>query len=119
MAHMTTTTAATRAVRLPLSTFAIGFGLAGLAEVWTKAAPVLGLPRAVPQAFWVITAVALCWLVVAHVVRGAHSGQPLARQLHDPAQGPLVALAPVTAMLLAADLFGFAPAAGRVLFLLA
>jgi hypothetical protein len=43
-------TARPRPERLPLNTFAIGFGLAGLAEVWTYARPALELPRGVPQA---------------------------------------------------------------------
>ena len=107
----------TRPKRFPLGTFAIGFGLAGLAEVWTMATTALGLPRAVPQAFWAVAAVAWVWLVVAHLVRGARSRQPLISQLHDPAQGSLAALAPATAMLLAGDLAGWSPVAGRALFL--
>ncbi|MEV6287719.1 hypothetical protein [Kribbella sp. NPDC051770] len=105
--------------RLPLNTFAIGFGLAGLAEVWTNAAPALGLPRAVPQAFWAIAAIAWCWLIVAHAVRGARSSTSLAQQLHHPAQGSLASLAPVTAMLLAGDLATYSLGAGRAFFLLA
>ncbi|GAA1528313.1 hypothetical protein [Kribbella lupini] len=108
-----------RPERLPLSTFAIGFGLAGLAEVWTNASPALGLPRVVPQAFWAVAAVAWCWLIVAHAVRGARSEVPLAQQLHHPAQGSLASLAPVTAMLLAGDLSTYSLGAGRVMFLLA
>ncbi|WP_440066891.1 hypothetical protein [Streptosporangium sp. OZ121] len=105
--------------RLPLTTLAIGFGLAGLAEAWSKAGPALALPRAVPQVFWAVAAIAWVWLLAAHLVRGARSGQRLSSQLRHPAQGPLAALAPVTAMLLAADLFTFSPGAGRALFLLA
>ena len=103
----------------PLSTFAIGFGLAGLAGVWTRAGSALSLPRAVPQAFWAVAAVAWLWLLVAHAVRGARSGQSLAARLRHPAQGPLASLAPVTAMLLAADLFTWSPTAGRLLYFLA
>jgi tellurite resistance protein len=108
-----------RLERLPLNTFAIGFGLAGLAEVWTNASPALGLPRVVPQVFWAIAAVAWCWLIVAHAVRGQRSGVPLAQQLHHPAQGSLASLAPVTAMLLAGDLSTYSLGAGRAMFLLA
>jgi len=103
----------------PLSTFAIGFGLAGLAGVWTRAGSALSLPRAVPQAFWAVAAVAWLWLLIAHAVRGARSGQSLAAQLRHPAQGPLASLAPVTAILLAADLFTWSPTAGRLLYFLA
>ncbi|MGW4488014.1 SLAC1 family transporter [Amycolatopsis sp. NPDC004368] len=105
--------------RFPLTTFAIAFGLVGLAGVWTRAAPALGLPRVVPQVFWVIAAVSWVWLLVAHTVRGRKSGQPLVAQLRHPAQGPLASLAPVVAMLLANDLFPFSHVAGRMLFFLA
>ena len=47
--------------RFPLNTLAIGFGLTGLAEVWTEATP--ALPRAVPQAFWAVAAIAWVWLI--------------------------------------------------------
>ena len=105
--------------RLPLSTLAIGFGLAGLAEAWTEASSALALPRVVPQAFWAIAAIAWMSLLTAHLVRGARSGERLTAQLRHPAQGPIAALAPVTAMLLAADLFTWSPGSGRALFLLA
>lgn len=105
--------------RLPLTTLAIGFGLAGLAEAWTEAAPALALPRLVPQAFWALAAIAWTSLLIAHLVRGARSGERLSSQLRHPAQGPIAALAPVTAMLLAADLFRWSPAGGRAFFLLA
>jgi len=103
-------------VRLPLGTLAIGFGLAGLAEVWTMARPALALPRVVPEAFWALTAAAWIWLLVAHGVRGRRSGSALAEQLRHPAQGPLASLAPVTGMLIAADLTGWSATAGRILF---
>ncbi|GAA4669815.1 hypothetical protein [Amycolatopsis dongchuanensis] len=112
-------TAGSRPARLPLNTLAIGFGLAGLAEAWTEATSALTLPRVVPQAFWALAATAWVSLLTAHLVRGARSGEGLASQLRHPAQGPIAALAPVTAMLLAADLFTWSPIGGRVLFLLA
>ncbi|WP_063710168.1 transporter [Amycolatopsis sp. ATCC 39116] len=108
-----------RTGRLPLTTLAIGFGLAGLAEAWTKAAPALRLPHVVPQAFWILAVIAWVWLLAAHVVRGKRSGQPLRDQLRHPAQGPMAALAPVTGMLLGGTLSGFSPAVGRSLFFLA
>lgn len=111
--------AATAPARYPFTTFAISFGLAGLAGVWTRAAPAVGLPRAVPQTFWAVAAIAWVWLVVAHCVRGVRSEQDLISHLRHPVQGPIASLAPVVAMLLAADLFTWSPVAGRVLFLLA
>jgi tellurite resistance protein len=43
----------------------------------------------------------------------------LSGQLHHPAQGSLIALAPVTLMLLAGDVFGFLPTCGRIMFVVA
>jgi tellurite resistance protein len=112
--------AATRPVtRIPLTTFAIGFGLAGLAGAWNSASPALGLPRAVPQGFYAMAAIAWIWLIVAHLVRGARAQERLIDQIRHPAQGPIASLAPVTAMLLAAQLHTYSHIAGWVLYLLA
>ncbi|MCY1136625.1 transporter [Actinoplanes sp. Pm04-4] len=105
--------------RIPLNTFAVGFGLAGVAEAWSAAAPVLGLPGWAPQVFWVIAAVAWLWLVTAHLVRGVRATQRLRDQLRHPAQGPLAALVPVVALLLGADLSRYAAGAGRLVVVLA
>ena len=105
--------------RIPLTTFAIGFGLAGLAGAWNSAGPALGLPRAVPQAFYAVAAIAWLWLIVAHLVRGARGEERLIDQIRHPAQGPIASLAPVTAMLLAAQLYTYSYTAGWVLYLLA
>lgn len=102
--------------RLPLTTLGIAFGLAGLAEVWSKAAPGLHLPRVVTEVFWALTAVVWVVLLVAHAVRGMRSGVRLTAQLRHPSQGPLSALAPVVGMLVAADLFAWVPLAGRILY---
>ncbi|MDT7782573.1 MAG: tellurite resistance protein [Pseudonocardiales bacterium] len=107
------------AARIPLTTFAIGFGLSGLAGAWTAASPALGLPHVVSQAFWAVAAIAWVWLLVAHVARGMRSGEPLLAQLRHPVQGPVASLAPVTAMMLAAQLFSYSPLAGWVLYLAA
>lgn len=103
-------------MRIPLNTFAIGFGLAGLAEAWSAAAPALGLPGWLPQVFWSIAAVAWLCLLTAHVVHGARG---LREQLRHPAQGPLAALVPVIAMLLGADLSRYWFAAGRLVVVVA
>ena len=103
--------------RIPLNTFAIGFGLAGLAEAWDVAGSSLGLPPFIAQLLWAVAAIAWLWLLVAHLVRGARSGDRLSDQLRHPAQGPIAALVPITAMLLAGDLLTLAPLAGLVLFL--
>jgi len=105
--------------RIPLNTFAIGFGLAGLAEAWSAAASALGLPALLPQVFWSIATVAWLWLLVVHVIRGARATQRLRDQLRHPAQGPLAALVPVIAMLLGADLSRYAFVAGRLVVVVA
>jgi tellurite resistance protein len=105
--------------RIPLNTFAIGFGLAGLAEVWTASSTSLGVTPFAAQIVWAIAAAAWLWLLVAHIVRGAHSADSLVGQLRHPAQGPIAALVPTTAMLLAGDLLTFSRAAGVILFLMA
>lgn len=104
--------------RIPLNTFAIGFGLAGLAEVWSVAGDSLGITPLIAAAFWIVTAVAWAWLIVAHTVRGARSGETLAAQLRHPVQGPIAALVPVTGMLLAGELLLYSPQAGAVLFVI-
>jgi tellurite resistance protein len=104
------------AMRIPLNTFAIGFGLAGLADAWTAAVESLGLPSLLGQSFWLVTIIAFVWLLVAHTVRGARSSDSLASQLRHPAQGPIAALVPITGMLIADDLLEFAPVVGVALF---
>ena len=108
---ITTTTS-----RIPLNTFAIGFGLAGFAEAWDAAGVSLRLTPIVGQAFWLGATVAWLWLLVAHTIRGARSDEPLAAQLHNPAQGPIASLAPITGMLISGELLSVAPTVGLVLF---
>ena len=62
--------------RIPLNTWAIGFGLAGLANVWTTANAHLGTPGWLADALWVVTAISWVSLLVAHTVRGAPSPTP-------------------------------------------
>lgn len=107
--------------RIPLNTLAVPFGLAGFAETWSYAAPVLDLPAVVPQVFWVVAGVTWLWLLGAHTVRGVRvrAHERLVDQLRHPAQGPLAALVPATAMLLGADLARVWPIGGEVLVLVA
>ena len=110
---MTTTTTN----RIPLNTFAIGFGLAGLAEAWGAAGVSLRLPSILAQVFWLGATLAWLWLLVAHAVRGARSDESTAHQLRHPAQGPVAALAPITGMLISGELLTVARPVGLVLFI--
>ncbi|WP_345764531.1 transporter [Diaminobutyricibacter sp. McL0608] len=101
--------------RIPLNTLAIAFGLAGLSTSWTLAVRLLGVPVAIPDVLWIITAIAWAWLIVAHLVRGSRTAESLITQLKHPAQGPIAALVPVVGMLLGANLFVYWPIGGQIL----
>ncbi len=103
--------------RMPLNTFAIAFGLAGLAEVWTSTCRALAWPELSAQIAWIGAAIAWMWLIVAHLERGARSSQNLAGQLRHPAQGPIASLVPTTGILLGAALYDVAPTAGVIVVL--
>ncbi|MFJ3407383.1 transporter [Promicromonospora sp. NPDC090134] len=109
--------AVTATSRIPLNTLAVALGVAGVAETWSAASAVVELPPAVPQVFWGTAAVAMVWLITAHVVRGIRVKSPLKDQLRHPAQGPLAAIVPVIGMLLGSDLVTWSPVAGTVLVL--
>jgi tellurite resistance protein len=98
--------------RIPMTTFGIAFGLAGLAGTWSLAAGTLGAPEAVAAALWALTAVAWVWLIVAHAVRGRRSAERLIDQLRNPTQGPVAALAPVVGMFVGAEVYESLPGLG-------
>lgn len=101
--------------RIPLNTLAIGFGLAGLASLWSTTTRALELPLAIPVVLWTGAATAWVWLIVAHLVRGSRSPDTLMSQLRHPAQGPIAAIVPAVGMLLGAELYLVWPAGGFVL----
>jgi tellurite resistance protein len=100
--------------RIPLNTFAMPFGLAGLAVTWTAAADVLAWPETVPNVLWGIAGVAWTGLIAAHILRAIRVRRPLSAQLRHPVQGPTAALVPLVAMLLGARLHGALPLLGTV-----
>nr|WP_255461140.1 transporter [Glaciihabitans sp. INWT7] len=104
-----------RVQRIPLNTFAISFGLAGLAAVWSIASTALSWHPALAEVVWAIAAGAWVWLIVAHTVRGVRSRATLLSQLKHPAQGPIASIMPAAGMLLGAHLHAFWPAGGTVL----
>jgi tellurite resistance protein len=103
--------------RIPLNTFAIPLGLTGLAEAWSDAGATLHFPFAVSEPLWGIAAIASIWMIVAHIVRGAHSDASFVSQLRHPVQGPVAAMMPIAGMLIGINLHGFWPVAGASLIL--
>lgn len=108
--------AVSTAQRVPLGTFAIAFGLSGLADDWDLASSLLGLPHALVNCLWALAGISWLALLVTHAVAGHRSQRSLVAQLRDPIQAPLAALAPVTGMLLSAGLANHSLLAGRLLF---
>jgi tellurite resistance protein len=98
--------------RVPPNLFAIALGIAGLAQAWHAAVPVLGTPQAVPDALDALDAALWLVLVGAYLAQGL---QIVLADLRDPVLSPFVSASALTAMLLAAALATGAPAAGRVL----
>jgi tellurite resistance protein len=98
--------------RIPPDLFSIAFGLAGLGNAWQAAGPVLGTPRAVPDAIYILSAVAWLTLVAAYAAQGPRR---MLADLRDPVLTPFPSLAAITAMILAAALATAAFTAGRIL----
>jgi tellurite resistance protein len=98
--------------RVPPNLFSIALGIAGLAQAWHAAVPVLGTPQAVPDALNVLDAAVWLVLVGAYLAQGPRI---VLADLRDPVLSPFVSASALTAMLLAAGLARDAFAAGRVL----
>ena len=99
-------------LRVPPNLFAIVLGIAGLAEAWHAAVPVLGRVQAVPDVLNVLDAALWLALVGAYLAQGPRI---ILADLRDPVLSPFVPASALTAMLLAAALANGAFAAGRVL----
>ena len=98
--------------RVPPNLFSIALGIAGLAQAWDAAVPLLGTPRVVPDALSILDAVLWLVLVGAYLAQGPRI---IMADLRDPVLSPFVSAAALTAMLLAAALARDAFTAGRVL----
>ena len=98
--------------RVPPNLFAIALGIAGLAQAWHAAVPVLGTGQAVADVLDVLDAALWLVLVGAYLAQGPRI---ILADLRDPVLSPFVAASALTAMLLAAALANDAFAAGRVL----
>jgi tellurite resistance protein len=98
--------------RVPPNLFAIVLGIAGLAQAWHAAAPLLGTPQAIPGALSILDAALWLLLVGAYLAQGPRI---VLADLRDPVLSPFVSASALTAMLLAATLATDAFAAGRAL----
>lgn len=98
--------------RIPPNLFGIPFGIAGLAEVWHAARPVLGTPQLVPNIMF--AASSALWIVVASAY-AAQGPRQIWSDLHDRVLAPFVSLAVITPMIPASALADHALTAAQVL----
>jgi tellurite resistance protein len=98
--------------RVPPNLFAIALGIAGLAQAWDAAVPLLGTPQAIPDGLSILAAALWVVLVGAYLAQGPRI---IMADLRDPVLSPFVSVSALTAMLLSAALVKDAFAAGRVL----
>jgi tellurite resistance protein len=98
--------------RIPPNLFGVAFGLAGLAQVWLAANRVVGAPRAVANALFIVAAAAWALITVAYFRQGWR--QVLA-DLRDSALAPFVSLAFIIPILFGAALYPYAATGGRVI----
>lgn len=101
-----------RRTRVVPNLFGIPFGIAGLADVWAVAQPVLATPPAVAHALYLLSAAV--WLIVlaAYLRQGIRL---VLADLRDRAAAPFVSLAVITPLLVSSDLGGYALGAAQVL----
>jgi tellurite resistance protein len=98
--------------RVPPSLFGIALGIAGLAEAWHAAGPLLGTAQAIPDALSILDGVLWLVLVGAYLAQGPRI---IMADLRDPVLSPFVSASAITAMILSAALAKDVFTAGRVL----
>jgi tellurite resistance protein len=98
--------------RVPPNLFGIAFGLVGLGGAWNAASRTLGVSPAVPDAIFLLAAVAWLVLIAGYAAQGPRQ---LLADLRHPVLAPFVSLAVIVPMILASALATVAFAAGRVL----
>jgi tellurite resistance protein len=98
--------------RVPPSLFGIVLGIAGLAQAWRAAVPLLGTPQAIPDALSILDAP--LWLVLVGLYL-AQGSRIILADLRDPVLSPFISSSALTAMILSATLANAAFAAGRLL----
>ena len=103
----------TKRPRLPLNTFGIAFGTAGLAGTWTATAAQLNAPSGIGEVLW--AAAAIAWLVtIVRYLRRPGGIAGIRTDLRHPVLGPFAALVPAVGSLLSAHLAQYFPAVGAV-----
>jgi len=98
--------------RFPPNLFSIPFGIAGLADVWAAARPILHNSIVVCNTLYIAAAALWAIIVVLYFGQGLRRMRTDAR---DPVLGPFVSLAVITPTLLSAVLAPYAFQAARVL----
>lgn len=98
--------------RIPPNLFAIPFGIASLADVWSAAAPVLGTSRWVPNALDILAGVVLITVGALYLAQGPRR---VLEDLRDQIDSPFVSLAVITPMPLSAALADYTLSVAQVL----
>ncbi len=104
-----------KALRLTAHLFAIGFGLAGLAQAWSAATQLAGASDWPGNVLWILAA--LTWLItVAAYLVNVSMQRRWTTELSDPTFGPFTVLIVIVPMLLGARLAVEARGAGEIVF---
>jgi tellurite resistance protein len=99
-------------VRIPPGFFGIPFGIAGLADVWNAARPILGIPQSVPNTLFIVAAVIWAVVLLAYFAQGLPR---IIADARDQILAPLLSLAVITPMLISSALADYALTAAKVL----
>lgn len=86
--------------RLPLSYFAIPFGLSGIASTWTIAATALETPPAIGFTLWGTAAATWLIVLITYFWRAGRAEGSVLADLKHPFLGPFGSLVPVVAILI-------------------
>lgn len=91
---------------VPPNFFSISMGLVGLAGVWRLAGTIYGWPGPISDILYVIAAIVFLVLTAILVARLTAKPKQVMSDLYHPANGPFIALFPISGMLLS---FGLQP----------
>jgi tellurite resistance protein len=104
------------AYRVTPNLFGISFGLCGLAQCWSTAHAVTGLPRWPGDTLWIVAAGVWLATLIWYARNVGHGGR-LRTELKDPVFAPFTALIVIVPMLLGLALAAHARTAGEIVFL--